>query len=549
MATTHQNYSLPASRRRPTRKVPRSVRVRVDPFWLIEAAALPLLLYWARHTWFFVDDWDFLAHRTAGNVGDLFRAHDQHWTTLPVLTYRLVWSMFGLRYTPYLVVLLVLHLGVAALLREVMVRAGVRRWLATVAASLFIFFGAGSQDILSAFQMTVVGSLCFGLVQLLLVDRDGPFGRRDLFGVAAGLAAVMCSGVGTAMVVTVGITAWLRRGWRVALAETIPPIAAYLIWFAAIGSRDSSQIARPTVTQIIKFVAVGFSAAVGGLAHLNGLGWLLGGALVGGLVLLFSQFGRGLFQRAAAPIALLAGSFVLLFETALVRAGPIQVQSVKGLIPNGSDAARLSRYVYLIAAMVLPMIGLATDTLLQRSRTAAVIVGVLLVGAFGNATELVHSAANHQLADVTRHAVLAAPYIPLAQQLPRSAKPASFGLVTNDVSLGWLIDSAHAGRIPKPHDLAPVDLADETLRLALAPSQTSAPNCRAFRQPTRVVLQRSERITLKRGIAALQYAAPQQAPSRPMNFKPGTLIALAGPLSLRVIPRLPQPSEPVVVCI
>ncbi|MDP9337111.1 MAG: hypothetical protein M3Q30_27875 [Actinomycetota bacterium] len=524
------------------------MRLPVDPFWLIEAAALPVLLYWARNTWFWVDDWDFLAHRNAGNVGDLFRPHTQHWTTLPMLTYRLLWSLFGLRYTPYLVVLLVVHLAVAALLREVMLRAGVRRWLATVAASLFIFFGAGSYDILFAFQVIFVGSLFFGLVQLLLVDHDGPFGKRDVCGIAAGLAAIMCSGVGAAMVFTVGIAAWLRRGWRIALAETAPPAVAYLIWFAAIGSKESSYIARPSVTQIMKFVAVGFGAAVGAVAHLDGLGWLLGVALVGGLALSFKQLGRGLFQRAAGPIALLVGSFVLLFETALARVGVIQVKSVQGLIPNGPDAARLSRYVYLIAAMVLPSIALATEILLRRSRAAAVIVGVLVVGAVGNANGLAHRAANHQFTDATRHAVLAAPYIPLAQELPRSVEPARFGFIGNDVDLGWLIDRSHEGRIPKPHDLSARDLADETLRLALTPSQSPARNCRAIRQPARVVLQRGERITLKRGVAALQYAAPQQAPSRPMNFNSGTFTALAGPLSLRVIPASRQPTQPVVLC-
>ena len=64
--------------------------------------ALPLLLVWGRHGWFTQDDWDFLSARTIGNAGDLFRAHFQHWTTLPVLVYRLMWVLFGLHsYTPY----------------------------------------------------------------------------------------------------------------------------------------------------------------------------------------------------------------------------------------------------------------------------------------------------------------------------------------------------------------------------------------------------------------------------------------------------------------
>jgi hypothetical protein len=547
VATTYENYSLPRSSRRRSIRGPAVVSFGVDPFWLIEAVGFGLLLYWNRRAWFGVDDWDFLAHRTAGNLGDLFRAHDQHWTILPVLVYRFLWLVFGLRYTPYFIVLVLLHLVVAAMLREIMRRAGVRPWLATLAASLFIFFGAGSQDILSAFQMTVVGSLCFGLVQLVLVDHDGRFGRRDCFGIAAGLAAVMCSGVGTALVFTTGVAVWLRRGWRIALAETAPAAAAYVMWFVAIGSRDSSEIGRPSLVEVLKFVMVGFTAAVGAIAHFDALGWLVALVLVGGLVLAFTMCGHELFRRAAAPIALLLGSVALLIETAIVRAGPIQVERVQGLIPNGPDAARLGRYVYLIAAMLLPAIAFAAETVLRRSRAAAVIAAILLIGLVGNANELVHNAADHRLADATRHAVLGAPHIPLVQQLPRSTKPASFGLVGNDVSLGWLLDSSRAGRIPKPRDLTATDLADETLRLALVPSDTLARNCHAVHEPTRVILQRGQRISLKEGTATLQYSAPLRAQSRPMKFNPRTLAALAGPLPLRVIPGTVQ-QMPIVLC-
>ena len=53
-------------------------------------------------------------------------------------------------------------------------RAGVRPWLATLLAGVFVFFGSGAENILIAFQITFVGSLVFGLTQLLLADHDGP---------------------------------------------------------------------------------------------------------------------------------------------------------------------------------------------------------------------------------------------------------------------------------------------------------------------------------------------------------------------------------------
>ena len=62
----------------------------------------------------------------------------------------------------------------------------------------------------------------FGLVQLLLADHEGPIDRRDWLALLAGLAALMCSGVAIAMVLVVGIAMLLRRGWRIALLQTVP---------------------------------------------------------------------------------------------------------------------------------------------------------------------------------------------------------------------------------------------------------------------------------------------------------------------------------------
>ena len=66
--------------------------------------------------------------------------------------------MFGIRsYVPYQLLVILLHLAAAVLLRVVMRRAGVRPWIATLTAGVFVFFGAGAENILIAFQITFVG--------------------------------------------------------------------------------------------------------------------------------------------------------------------------------------------------------------------------------------------------------------------------------------------------------------------------------------------------------------------------------------------------------
>jgi hypothetical protein len=70
-------------------------RTALLTFCALEVLAVPLMLRWDRGTWFQLADWDFLASRTGGDLGDLFRPHYEHWTTLPILAYRLMWQAFG----------------------------------------------------------------------------------------------------------------------------------------------------------------------------------------------------------------------------------------------------------------------------------------------------------------------------------------------------------------------------------------------------------------------------------------------------------------------
>src|SRR5204863_5477275 len=113
-------------------------------------------------------------------------------------------------------------LAVVALLRIVMRRAGVRPWLATFIAFVFVFFGSGAENILIAFQITFVGSLMFGLVQLVLADHEGTWDRRDWIGLLAGFAGLMCPGVAIAMTIVVGIAMLLRPAWPIAPLHPAP---------------------------------------------------------------------------------------------------------------------------------------------------------------------------------------------------------------------------------------------------------------------------------------------------------------------------------------
>ena len=196
------------------------------------AAFFLVLFRLGSYRWFHRDDFEFIAAREATSLDDLFRpANNSHWTTVPLLAFRALWAVFGLRsYLPYQAAVLTLHLSACVLLRVIMRRAGVGPWIATAAASAFVLFGPGWGNIIWAFQITYTGSLVFGLVQIVLGDHDGPVDWRDGLGIAAGFLALMSSGAGVTMVAIAALAMLLRRGWRVALLHSAPLAAAFLVW-------------------------------------------------------------------------------------------------------------------------------------------------------------------------------------------------------------------------------------------------------------------------------------------------------------------------------
>jgi hypothetical protein len=432
-------------------------------FFFGELIAFVFYLYVARPMWFFLDEWDFLANRTAFNVHDLFQAHNEHWVTLPVLAYRALWFVFGLNtYRPYQIAIILLHLGTALLLRTVMRRAGVRPWTATLVALILVFFGSGYQDIVLPFQITLVGSVVFGLGQLMLAAPPGPWGRRDYVGLAAGLGALMCSGVGVAMVIAVGVAVLITRGWRVALLHTVPLAAIYLVWFAAIGHRGyTGEHGGPG--DVVRFVRMIVASTFGALGHYGVLGWLIGILLVGGLVLAW----RGLpaparRARLAAPLGLLVGAFSLLCITGYGRAG---------LAPFTEK----SRYLYLLVAMALPALGVAVDTVMLRwRRLAPVVVVLLLIGVPANINAIVDYMNKPvvQTQRQYRRMMISLPRVAAAKEVPRDTIPEQE--FAHFVTIGWLLDGAASGRIPKPEHISRADEAIDTIRLSFRQSPAPA---------------------------------------------------------------------------
>ncbi|MDB5068290.1 MAG: hypothetical protein JWM18_4724 [Chloroflexi bacterium] len=336
------------------------------------AVAAAALMYLERNQWFFYDEWDFLARRGLhlGEFG-IFWGHNEHWSTIPILIFRALAHTVGLRsYAPYMALLVVLHVTLAHLLWRCMRRGGADPWVATALVAVFLVLGAGANNLDWAFQIGFVGSVTTGMLALLLADRDAPLGWRDAAAVILLVVALMSSGIGVTMAAVVGADAWLRRGWRAAVALTVIPAAVYLAWLAT-GARAVAT-SPPSRTELLKvpdYVWAGLTRTSEAVTGLAGAGAVLVLALV---VLLVRDHGVAR-SRAAAAYAAALGAAIFYLITAI------------GRIHLGIEAAASTRYVYIACALMLPAAAIVLSRAIGRS---AVGLGVLLAFVAG---ALVHN--------------------------------------------------------------------------------------------------------------------------------------------------------------
>jgi hypothetical protein len=481
-----------------TDRAERSARWAAIAFaaYLVVAFFLILFVY-GDGMWFWSDEWGMIVNR-GFDVDGLFRPQNSHWSTFPVVVYQVLYRIFGLHtYVPYLIVVAGLHLTLAALLRVVMRRAGVGPWLATVAAGSFVLFGTGYQNILFGIQMSMVGSMVFGLAHLLLADHDGRADRRDAIGLGLGAVGVMASGVGPPMVMIVGLAVLIRRGWRAALLHTVPLGVLYLLWHLWQQDNMAQATEVPPIGDAVSWVQTGTYAVFMGLGQYQVVAILLAIMLVVGLVLAWTRLPWAeLRVVAASPFALLVGGVVLYAI----------VSSQRWVF--GVDQARTSRYVAMATALVLPAIAVAGAALIKRWRyTAPAVFLLFLIGVPGNLRAFDDSTFTDGFFAGQRRFVLGAAEDPILDEVSADALPDPNYFRTARVTAEFLRDARDAGRLP---DAPPIDertAAGIELRLKLSQTLDPLPaeaECEVYAEPQKVKLQRGDRLGIKGPISVSQ---------------------------------------------
>jgi hypothetical protein len=366
------------ARRRPA--VPRA-------YWaahLVSLAAAGVVVLKLDHwTWFWFDDWDFVTERGLihSQLG-LWAPHNDHWSTLPILAYRALLTMFGMgSYVPFLILLTVLHLALAHVLWRMSLRVGASPLVATAVVTVFAFLGAGAQNIVWAFQIGFVGSVLFGWLWAWAADHDGGFGRRDAAGWGLGLAALMCSGIGVPMLMVVALAVALRRGARAAALAVSGPVAAFAVWYLLYGrlAQRAAPIDKSTLLAIGSYTFDGIQNAFSETVGFAGAGAVLAVLLVWGLL-----------RRDRSP-----GSGP---SDAIARAGAVGVVLMYAFIGIGRSGLGVgevdrTRYVYTAIALVLPAAALLLTGCFRPGRGPLLAFGLIIAVVFAvNVNDLVLAA-------------------------------------------------------------------------------------------------------------------------------------------------------------
>jgi hypothetical protein len=439
-------------------------------------ASVPVLLAFGDDTWFSGDDWNLIAGQRVSDLGTLFEPVHSHWSTVGIVLSRGLYNVFGVHsYVPYQAAVIALHLTLVVLLRVVMRRSGVGAWMATLVAGLFVLFGPGGQNILVAVQITMVTSMVCGFGHLILADHDGPFARRDLIGIGLGVVGLMSSGVGLVLVAIVGLATLLRRGWRTALAHTVPLGAIFGVWWVI--ERDAMEelaSSLPTLHTIGRWVWSGESGVFLALGQHGIVGVALALLLVAGLVLAWKPLGLDeRRRRAAVPMALLVGAgglFVLISTQRWVY---------------GSELARSSRYLSMAVAFTLPALAVAADAVVRRWRlsTPAVVI-LLLAGTPGAIAAFPESMQPDGYYHVQERLILGAGASPLLDEVPadllfgqspRVGGPGTRVFGGNRVTAGFLVAARDAGRLPDPPPLDPAIENEIAVRLGVYQTHGALP--------------------------------------------------------------------------
>ena len=199
---------------------------------LVAFVAVAVTAYMARDMWFTSDEWEYLANRTAFDLGDLTRPVGGHWTTWSVLLLRGLYTGFGVDFWPWFYIpRLIGHTVLVTFIWRVMRRRGTDPLVGIFAYAVLLVLGAsGYQRALQVGNWAVYAAL---IICALVINRRPakPTTRDQVIVAGALMVAVFGNGYAVAVIGGIIVTLLLARRLVAWIPSLIPAVLAYGIWY------------------------------------------------------------------------------------------------------------------------------------------------------------------------------------------------------------------------------------------------------------------------------------------------------------------------------
>jgi hypothetical protein len=242
------------------------------------ASGLPVLLWLGRGMTFFSDEWAFIEGRSLGDPGTWLPPHNEHWSTVPVIVYRLLVETVGLSsYVWYQALVIGLH-GIVVALVFILIRRAAGGPIALAAMLVILLFGSGFENLYWGFQIGFVGSTAAGLGSMLAAERGTR--RARVLTCLLLLLSLATAGIGVVFAAVLVVEAIAGRRIREMAVPIALPIAVYAWWYFAFGRSGVHVAPGPRVLlDVPESILAGFGNAAGGLFGIGptlGLGVAIG---------------------------------------------------------------------------------------------------------------------------------------------------------------------------------------------------------------------------------------------------------------------------------